>query len=44
MLALGGSALLIWQAPVAWGLCAGAGAVLVGALAAGQWAYYKKHV
>jgi len=44
VLALGGSALLIWPAPVAWGLCAGAGAVLVGVLAAGQWAYYKKHV
>ena len=44
VLALGGSALLVWPAPVAWGLCAGFGAVLVGALAAGQWAYYKKHV
>jgi hypothetical protein len=44
VLALGGSVLLVWPAPVAWGLCAGVGAVLVGALAAGQWAYYKKHV
>jgi hypothetical protein len=44
VLALGGSVLLVWPAPVAWGLCAGVGAVLVGVLAAGQWAYYKKHV
>jgi hypothetical protein len=44
VLALGGSALLVWPAPVAWGLCAGVGAALVGVLAAGQWAYYKKHV
>ncbi len=44
VLALGGSALLVWPAPVAWGPCAGVGAVLVGVLAAGQWAYYKKHV
>ena len=44
VLALGGSVLLVWPAPVAWGLCAGFGAVLVGVLAAGQWAYYKKHV
>ena len=44
VLALGGSALLVWPAPVAWGLCTGVGAVLVGVLAAGQGAYYKKHV
>jgi hypothetical protein len=44
VLALGGSALLVWPAPVAGGLCAGVGAALVGVLAAGQWAYYKKHV
>ncbi|MCA2966879.1 MAG: DUF4400 domain-containing protein, partial [Acidobacteriaceae bacterium] len=44
VLALGGSALLVWPSPVAWLLCAGVGAVLVGVLAAGQWAYYKKHV
>ena len=44
VLALGGSALLVWPSPVAWGLCAGVGGVLVAVLAAGQWAYYKKHV
>jgi hypothetical protein len=44
VLALGGSALLIWPAPVAWGLCVFVGAVVIGVLAAGQWAYYKKHV
>jgi hypothetical protein len=44
VLALGGAALLLWPAPVAWGLCAGVGAAVVGVLAAGQWAYYKKHV
>ena len=44
VLALGGAVVLVWPAPVAWGLCAGVGAVVVGLLAAGQWAYYKKHV
>ena len=44
VLALGGAALLVWPAPVAWVLCGGVGAVLVGVLAAGQWAYYKKHI
>jgi hypothetical protein len=44
VLALGGSVLLVWPTAVAWGLCAGVGAVLVGVLAAGQWAYYKKHL
>jgi hypothetical protein len=44
VLALGGAVVLVWPAPVAWGLCAGVVAVVVGLLAAGQWAYYKKHV
>jgi hypothetical protein len=44
VLALGGAVVLVWPAPVSWGLCAGVGAVVVGLLAAGQWAYYKKHV
>jgi hypothetical protein len=44
VLALGGAAMLVWPAPVAWGLCAVVGAVVVGLLATGQWAFYKKHV
>jgi hypothetical protein len=44
LLALGGAVTLVWPAPVAWGLCTVVGAVAVGLLAAGQWAYYKKHV
>jgi Domain of unknown function (DUF4400) len=44
VLALGGAVVLVWPVPVAWGLCAGFGAVLVAVLAAGQWAFYKKHV
>jgi len=43
-LALGGAALLVWPAPVAWGPCVAASAVVVGILTAGQWMYYKKHV
>ena len=44
VLALGGAAMLVWPAPVAWELCAVVAAVVVGSLAAWQWAYYKKHV
>jgi hypothetical protein len=44
VLALGGAVLLVWPAPVAWGLCGGVGALVVGVLAAEQWAYYKKHI
>jgi hypothetical protein len=44
VLALGGAVVLVWPATVAWGLCGVVGAVVVGVLAAGQWAYYKKHV
>jgi hypothetical protein len=44
VLALGGAVVLVWPAPVAWGLCAVVGAVVVGVLAAGRWAFYKKHV
>jgi hypothetical protein len=44
VLALGGSAVLVWPAPVAWGLCASVAAVLVGVLAAVQWTFYKKHI
>ena len=35
---------LVWPAPVAWGLYSLSGAVAFGVLAAGQWAFYKKHV
>ena len=44
VLALGGSAVLVWPAPVAWGLCGSVAAVLVGVLAAVQWTFYKKHI
>lgn len=43
VLALGGAAMLVWPAPVDWVLYAVVGAVVVGLLSAGQWAYYKKH-
>jgi Domain of unknown function (DUF4400) len=44
VLALGGAVVLVWPSPVAWGLYAVVGAVVVGVLAAWQWAFYKKHV
>jgi len=44
VLALGGAMMFVLPAPVAWGLCAAVGAVLVGMLAVGQWTYYKKHI
>jgi hypothetical protein len=44
VLALGGLAVLVWPAPVAWGMCAGIAAVLVGVLAAVQWTFYKKQI
>jgi hypothetical protein len=34
----------VWTTPVFWGLCSLSVAVVVGVLAAGQWAVYKKHV
>ena len=44
VLGLGGVALLMWPAPVQWELCVAPGALLTGALAGAQWAYYKKHM
>jgi hypothetical protein len=44
VLTLGGAVVLAWPAPVAWALRVGVGSVVVGVLAAGQWAHYKKHV
>ncbi len=44
VLALGGAVVLVWPSPVAWALYAVVGAVVVGVLAAWQWAFYKKHV
>jgi hypothetical protein len=44
VLALGGAVMLIWPAPVDWPLCPVIGAGVIGLLAAGQWAYYKKHL
>lgn len=35
---------LVWPAPVVWGHCAAVFCVLIAMLAAGQWAFYKKHV
>ena len=35
---------LMWPAPVSWEFCWLLVAVVVGVLAAGQWAFYKKHV
>jgi hypothetical protein len=40
---LGTSALLIWPRPVNWAACILVGSVLLGVLAAAQWAFYKKH-
>ena len=42
--ATGVVAALVWPAPVSWELCSLSTAVAVGVLAAGQWAFYKKHV
>jgi hypothetical protein len=44
VLATGVVGVLVWPAPVCWGLCSLSTAVAVGVLAAGQWAFYKKHV
>ena len=44
VLGLGGVALLVWPGPVAWEVCAGLGAIVMGGLARGQWAFYKKHL
>jgi len=44
VLAMGVGGVLVWPAPVSWGLCSLSTAVAVGVLAAGQWAFYKKHV
>jgi hypothetical protein len=35
---------LMWPAPVSWEFCWLLVAVVIGVLAAGQWAFYKKHV
>ncbi len=40
---LGTSALLTWPRPVNWAACILVGSVVLGVLAAAQWAYYKKH-
>lgn len=44
VVALGGAVVLVWAAPVAWGLCAVVGAVVVGVLATGRRAYYMQRV
>ena len=44
VLATGVVGVLVWPAPVSWGLYFLSTAVAVGVLAAGQWAFYKKHV
>ena len=44
VLGLGGAALLIWPARVAWELCVGVIVVVMGGLARQQWAFYKKHL
>ena len=44
VLATGVVGVLMWPAPVSWGLYFLSTAVAVGVLAAGQWAFYKKHV
>ena len=43
VLTLGTSALLTWPRPVNWAACILVGSVLLGVLAAAQWAFYKKH-
>ncbi len=43
-LGLGGVALLVWPGPVAWEVCAGLLAIVMGGLAREQWAFYKKHL
>jgi hypothetical protein len=44
VVALGGAVVLVWTAPVAWGLCAVVGAAVVGVLATGQRAYDMQRV
>ena len=44
ILATGVACVLVWPEPVYWELCFLLVAVVGGVLAAGQWAFYKKHV
>lgn len=44
VVATGVGGVLVWPTPVSWGLCSLSVSVFVAVLAAGQWAFYKKHV